>query len=1583
MHHLILPVIPVDYEAELKASRDALAATDARCDALMLKLDTAWARIYANNLQPVDPTLPSTREDFEVAFEARHHEEMRLRERNRPPRRRGAGKKTKGRSKVKGAGGKQDLLILSCLPLSILRPAIGHGQERAQRTSERSAALVPTLFRAGALPPDDMISSYAGASHVVLPVTPAVHFTTRHTHSPGYRMRTAGGNTAGATSSELRVRTAHRIRPILLLLHVKLSTLGRRAPSIPDSPILSTTMRWSCVHPRLLLPVLSALRYSSQIYLIHSIDRQSSPYCCVTIPTKECTELLHLDSRGTRAQGDRNPGKSLPIPLKRRRDNGAGRGYVKGIEHREDDEKRSAYQEPSRKAICLKNEVSLREVGRRHGGARHQAQLDDQKLRRTYLRLLQRSPRIHARCTALSSASGPNDWTPERPKKRITWAGDDARNRCGIPLRHRRQLAVEFSGAAMYSVRGKKAPQLPSLANCCFSNAGWGWGWVVTRAEMESSEERTLLIGPADDADGYWNVTVTGCNRLLERPEGNRGGNRAREAIRRKQLQGAGSRTWTCSLILIRILPTPTMNTDHYLSRIKHRKKGMVRPDPPALRPKICGRPKEGPHQRRPSGDLLERGARLSTARTPPLLLEHRRFCLIPRQKKYLSSSRDGDRDRDEDGNLRAIDDEHLRMAVFLSEWEARTRGGRCSGAGLGVEGPSTNWRRRGQGTVMKGRGGSGRLFASGSPQTHSAPERTTSGEERIAAPPVVHRARCDPHLHSGAIGGGGGGWGCGDVSSTLSDPAVSALDTVPPCSCVTANSRTRGWEMKGTWRRELFADCRAVGRVGRVTVESHAARPSPELNHIPRLRRAWVAKSAGLTSCMVAWQLQLGSFYREFGARPEQSRESAKVTETPQRPLTTPIAKENLTRAGARWERTNCTRAPAIFDPKLTTRALRGIVKLQAPRRPALWIPCTYRTGYAKGASAVNATGNRIDFDDGGYEWRSKIDRNESDYTRLRENEEDETDEVHMRTKYLFDEDKAMTPLSQMQTTRNLLTEAQHIVYVDGPESQRKEFKADGPLGNEYHGLFVLSYGARDPRAKDDRKPCQAWCPGCGLMTTHTVAIRDTFQTTPKVLTQTSTALSTADERVTLDIRWTVLCDLLLFLIFIADNVYDACFRVLLEQAALKLGFGWLDVVRFESREDAEKMEKQELIHGRQKSTRKKRYIILGGGLVIGLSAGLLAPVIGVGFGAAFSTIGTTGTTGFMTGKLDDVRLPFSVLDPVVGDKINLMEAAVITQLGYLMDNPWNNALDRAKAAGSVLKQRHLGVRPITLIGFSLGARVIFYALIELAKHKAYGIVQGVFVGTTVVPMRMWCETRSVVSGRYVNAFARNDWWRGGTVAALGPVENVPGLENVDVTDKIMGIGCSCLSFWISLGSRCFQMEPDFEGDRLAGREEDKNKKKGRFSSKKEPARPQSVSRPPTTSSFSKHNRASNLPPRVSSPLGAGVSTPTPSSPTAKDPSNAASKIPVHAEFHFNAIEDVLGKAELNPDALKIPSETEFEAPAIPPPTNRSESAPPQQQTPPVADDDRPAPLTPRVHTTTDSDALTLLAHGRGCRYG
>lgn len=98
------------------------------------------------------------------------------------------------------------------------------------------------------------------------------------------------------------------------------------------------------------------------------------------------------------------------------------------------------------------------------------------------------------------------------------------------------------------------------------------------------------------------------------------------------------------------------------------------------------------------------------------------------------------------------------------------------------------------------------------------------------------------------------------------------------------------------------------------------------------------------------------------------------------------------------------------------------------------------------------------------------------------------------------------------------------------------------------------------------------------------------------------------------------------------------------------------------------------------------------------------------------------------------------------------------LTKLGLLIDNPWSNALDRSWSAGlilaDVLAKRAMGVRPVTLVGFSLGARSIFYALTELAKNKKFGVVQDVFlIGAPVTASdAQWKEARSVVSGRFVN---------------------------------------------------------------------------------------------------------------------------------------------------------------------------------------------------------------------------------------
>ncbi|RVD88860.1 uncharacterized protein DFL_003031 [Arthrobotrys flagrans] len=398
------------------------------------------------------------------------------------------------------------------------------------------------------------------------------------------------------------------------------------------------------------------------------------------------------------------------------------------------------------------------------------------------------------------------------------------------------------------------------------------------------------------------------------------------------------------------------------------------------------------------------------------------------------------------------------------------------------------------------------------------------------------------------------------------------------------------------------------------------------------------------------------------------------------------------------------------------------------------------------------------------------------------------------------------------------------------------------------------------------------------------------------------------------IDIRWTVLCDL--FLVLISDSVYDARSRVLLELVGKHLSISWIDICRFEKKvTDALEMQESAaqdwkdsgIVEDRARRARNKRYAMmglatLGGGLVIGLSAGLLAPVIGAGLAAGFTTIGITTTgaflggtggaalitttaavsgsaiagkaagrrtksvsvfefrplynskrvnlivtiSGWMNGKEDDVRLPFSTVDPIMGDiysvswepemmqsmgqTINILATEVLTQslqqvlgstvlmalmaslqvpliltkLSYLLDNPWNVSLDRAWASGLILADtlihRNLGVRPITLVGFSLGARVIFSCLMELARRNAHGLVQNVYMlgSPVVVNHDEYMAISGVVRGRFVNGYCTNDWILGylfratsgglGRVAGLAPIEGIPGIENLDCTEHVIG---------------------------------------------------------------------------------------------------------------------------------------------------------------------------------------------------
>jgi len=135
-------------------------------------------------------------------------------------------------------------------------------------------------------------------------------------------------------------------------------------------------------------------------------------------------------------------------------------------------------------------------------------------------------------------------------------------------------------------------------------------------------------------------------------------------------------------------------------------------------------------------------------------------------------------------------------------------------------------------------------------------------------------------------------------------------------------------------------------------------------------------------------------------------------------------------------------------------------------------------------------------------------------------------------------------------------------------------------------------------------------------------------------------------------------------------------------------------------------------------------------------------------------------------------------------------------------IDNPWSIARDRAEKGGRelalLLKERVHGHRPVTLIGFSLGSRLIFHALEALAEEKALGIVDhAILMGSAVTAeANRWNNVRPVVAGRLVNAYSISDWVLGilyrttqmtTQVAGLSPIDS-PHVENVDVTHIARG---------------------------------------------------------------------------------------------------------------------------------------------------------------------------------------------------
>ncbi|NWI33224.1 TMCO4 protein, partial [Sula dactylatra] len=152
---------------------------------------------------------------------------------------------------------------------------------------------------------------------------------------------------------------------------------------------------------------------------------------------------------------------------------------------------------------------------------------------------------------------------------------------------------------------------------------------------------------------------------------------------------------------------------------------------------------------------------------------------------------------------------------------------------------------------------------------------------------------------------------------------------------------------------------------------------------------------------------------------------------------------------------------------------------------------------------------------------------------------------------------------------------------------------------------------------------------------------------------------------------------------------------------------------------------------------------------------------------------------------------LKFTVLSGIV---TALTWPASLLTVASVIDNPWGVCLHRSAEVGKhlahILLNRQQGRRPVTLIGFSLGARVIYFCLQEMAQEKdSQGIIEDVvLLGAPVEgEAKYWKAITKVVSGRIINGYCRGDWLLGFVYRTSSVQINVAGLQPVDLDDRRM----------------------------------------------------------------------------------------------------------------------------------------------------------------------------------------------------
>ncbi|CAM4669306.1 unnamed protein product [Lepidochelys olivacea] len=152
---------------------------------------------------------------------------------------------------------------------------------------------------------------------------------------------------------------------------------------------------------------------------------------------------------------------------------------------------------------------------------------------------------------------------------------------------------------------------------------------------------------------------------------------------------------------------------------------------------------------------------------------------------------------------------------------------------------------------------------------------------------------------------------------------------------------------------------------------------------------------------------------------------------------------------------------------------------------------------------------------------------------------------------------------------------------------------------------------------------------------------------------------------------------------------------------------------------------------------------------------------------------------------------LKFTVLSGIV---TALTWPTSLLTVANVIDNPWGVCLNRSAEVGKHLAQillsRQQGKRPVTLIGFSLGARVIYFCLKEMAQEKdCEGIIEDVvLLGAPVEgEAKYWKAFTKVVSGRIINGYCRGDWLLSFVYRTSSAQLKVAGLQPVILDDRRM----------------------------------------------------------------------------------------------------------------------------------------------------------------------------------------------------